>query len=89
MATATITESGLNTMVSALAERPMAAKKRGRPKKPGGEGTQVRIASDLAAKGRYLATERGVSLTDLLSELLRPGIEKEFRKAGKNLMEGE
>ena len=75
-------------MSTGLAERTMA-KIKGRPKKPGGEGTQVRIDSDLAAKGRYLATERGVSLTELLSGILRPVLERDFRKAGKQLMGGD
>jgi hypothetical protein len=63
--------------------------KKGRPRKPGGEGTQVRIDSDLAAKGRYLATRKGISLTELLSGILRPTIEREFRKAAKELMGGD
>jgi hypothetical protein len=62
------------------------AKRRGRPEKPGGEGTVVRMASDLVAKAKYLAAQRGIPLSDYLSELLRPVIEREFRKAGRELM---
>jgi hypothetical protein len=74
-------------MVSvAEAEVATVAKKKGRPKKPGGEGTQVRIDPDLAAKGKYLAALAGVSLTEYLSGLLRPTLDREFRKAGRSLM---
>lgn len=57
------------------------AKAKGRPKKPGGEGTQVRVESDLATKARYIAAQRGVTVLDLLSGILRPVLDREFRKA--------
>ena len=63
------------------------AKAKGRPKKPGGEGTQVRIASDLATKAKYLATQKGVTLNDYLSAILRPQIEKDFRRVGRELLD--
>jgi hypothetical protein len=72
-----------------LTERLPVARPKGRPKKPGGEGTQVRIDSDLAVKAKYLATGEGLSLTEYLSRVLRPVVEKEFRKAGRNLLEEE
>jgi hypothetical protein len=75
-------------MATAVVESPMARTK-GRPKKPGGEGTPVRIDSDLVTKARYLAAHRGVALSELLSALLRPIIDKEFRKAGRELMGDE
>jgi hypothetical protein len=65
---------------------PAMAKGRGRPKKPGGEGTPVRIDSELVAKAKYLAALCGVALSDLLSEFLRPVVEREFRKAGRELL---
>lgn len=74
-------------MVSVLELEPMA-KAKGRPKKPGGEGTQVRIESDLATKARYLAAERGTTVLDLLSGILRPVIDREFRKAAPKTEEG-
>ena len=66
-------------------------KKPGRPKNPNGEGTQVRIDTDLIAKARYLVAVRGdgTSLTQLLSGILRPTLEREFTKATKQLIEGE
>jgi hypothetical protein len=63
------------------------AKRKGRPEKAGGEGTVVRIAGDVVAKAKYLAAQRGIPASDYLSELLRPVIEREFRKAGKELMD--
>lgn len=74
-------------MTTATEVPPMA--KKGRPNKPTGKGLPVRIDADLVSKGKYLASRRGVSLTELLSDLLRPLIEREFRKAGKELMGGE
>ena len=69
-------------------ERPMA-KPKGRPKKPGGKGIPVRLDSIVVKKARYLATERGEDLSDYLSDLLRPIVQREFRKAGKDLMGGD
>jgi hypothetical protein len=63
------------------------AKAKGRPKKPSGEGTPVRIDSDIASKAKYLAALQDRPLSDYLSGLLRPIVDREFRKAGKNLFE--
>jgi hypothetical protein len=61
-----------------------------RTKKPGdGPGTQVRIDSDLVAKARYLAAQSGLELSGYLSQLLRPQIEREFKKAGRELLSDE
>lgn len=59
---------------------------KGRPKKATGEGTPVRIDADLVTKARYLAAQRGAAVSELLSDLLRPMIDREFRKAAKELM---
>ena len=75
-------------MATATEGRVMA-KAKGRPKKPGGEGTVVRIDAALAAQAKYLAARAGVPMSDYLSDLLRPTIEREMRKAGKELFEGE
>lgn len=60
--------------------------KKGRPKKPGGEGAVVRIHSDLKSMADYLAALRGIPTSDYLSELLRPMITREMKKAGKDLL---
>lgn len=72
-------------MVVSMKDDVMAAK--GRPKKPGGEGTVVRIDADLAAKAKYLATAKGIPLSEFLSGLLRSKIEHEFKKAARPLLE--
>jgi len=64
-----------------------------RKKKPGeGPGTPVRIDADLVAKARYLSAREGLELSAYVSGLLRPLIEREFKKAGRELLrenEGE
>ncbi len=65
------------------------ARSKGRPKKPGGEGVPVRIDSDIIAKARYLAAEDDVPLSEYLSLLMRPVVEREFKKKGRNMLEGE
>jgi hypothetical protein len=47
----------------------------------------VRVDSDIVAKARYLASMRDVPISKLLSDILRPVIEREFRKAGRDLIE--
>jgi hypothetical protein len=61
----------------------MAAKK----KASDGAGSVVRIDADLITKGRYLAAREGVALSEYLSRILRPAIEREFKKAGRELMD--
>jgi predicted HicB family RNase H-like nuclease len=72
-----------------LIAREPVSKPKGRPKKPGGEGTQVRIDPDVVSKARYVAAMQHVTLSELLSEWLRPIADREFRRAGKKLFEGE
>jgi hypothetical protein len=62
--------------------------KAGRPRKLTGEGSQVRIASDLASKARLIVGDRGGDLTDYLSEILRPRITKDYAMMIKKLEEG-
>jgi hypothetical protein len=65
------------------------AKAKGRPKKPGGLGTQVRIDSDIASMAKYLAAQRGESITEYLSAMLRPQVVREFQRAAKDVVKGE
>lgn len=74
-------------MGTATVSAPMA-KAKGRPRKPSGEGTPVRLDSDVVSMARYLAAKKGTSLTKLLSDLLRPPIEREFKAAAKDLLKG-
>ena len=61
-----------------------------RSRKRRGDGTPVRIDPDIASKARYLAAGRGVPPSELLSAYFRPAIERESRRASRELMtEGE
>ncbi len=64
------------------------AKKRGRPKTSTGEGPPVRIEADLSSMAKYVASHRGVPVSKLVSELLRPVLEREFQKVGQKLAKG-
>lgn len=59
------------------------AKSKGRPKKPGGEGTQVRIDSHVARMAKFVASESAMSLSDYLSGLLRDRVTKDYRRCAK------
>ena len=62
--------------------------KRGRPKKPIGEGSQVRIAHDLASKARLIVGDRGIDLAEYLNEIIRPRITRDYAALVKKLGEG-
>lgn len=63
------------------------AKKTGRPRKPTGGGSPVRIDRDLVTMARTLAGYRGAAISEYLSDLLRPVITKEYRAMVKELGE--
>jgi hypothetical protein len=50
---------------------------------------QIRIDGDIVEKAQFIAASQGKSLRELLSEWLRPIADREFRRAGKKLFEGE
>lgn len=75
--------------MNGVAELSAMAKKRGRPKKPGGDGAQVRIEADLASMARYIAARKGSKTIDLLSAILRPALEREFGKLAPKIGEVE
>jgi hypothetical protein len=52
--------------------------KRGRPAKPGGQGSQVRIAPDLASKARMIVGDRGIALVEYLDGILRSQITRDY-----------
>ena len=72
----------------ALVDEPMA-KMKGRPRKPGGEGTLVRIDSDIVNRARYLSAQLGTPISELLSDILRPDIDRLFRKVTREVLEAE
>src|SRR3954463_2213419 len=63
----------------------IAVAKRGRPKKLTGEGTQVRVESDLVSMARLIVANRGTELTTYLSDILRPRIVKDYAAMVKRL----
>ena len=56
------------------------AKKAGRPVKPGGEGTPIRLNPDLAAKAKIVAMRRHIAAGDYVSEIIRVRVLKDFAK---------
>ena len=69
-----------------LKERVMA-KKVGRPGKPSGPGRPVRVADDVVSMARRNADFQGVPLSDYLSDLLRPGVMRDYQAMLKKLGE--
>jgi len=59
--------------------------KQGRPRKPMGEGVQVRIAPDLASKARLIVGDRGIDLGEYLNEILRPRVTNDYAAMVKKL----
>lgn len=64
------------------------AKKVGRPKKATGQGDSVRVDSDLVKKARYLAIDRDQAVSEVLSDLLRPVIDREYAKWERDKLKG-
>ncbi len=60
----------------------------GRPKS-GRNDIAVKIDRTLAARARFVAELRGVSLTEYLSEAVRPVVDKDFARAAQGTAEGE
>ena len=76
---------GLKDMLATRMREDVMARKAGRPKKPGGEGAQVRIDRDLAKMARAVANHSGSQIGDYLSGLLRPTITRDYRKMLQDL----
>jgi hypothetical protein len=60
-------------------------RERGRPKKPAGVGSQVRIEKDLATMARLVSSRRGIAIADYLSGILRPVITRDYRQTVREL----
>jgi hypothetical protein len=72
----------------AMAKRkPSEAKPTGRPPKPTGSPTQVRMDPDIASMAKVVASVEGISMTELLSGILRPILSERTKLAGRKLME--
>lgn len=65
------------------------AGKKGRPPKVTGEGTAVRLDSDIVAMAKVIALSKRIPMSEYLSSHLRPIITKEYPEAGKILFNTE
>ena len=67
-----------------VVERPMARTKRtGRPVTSERDDVVVKIDTQVAAKARYVASTRKITLAEYLSELIRPLVDRDFDRAVK------
>ena len=64
-------------------------KLKGRPRKPGGEGSLVRIDSDIVSRARYLSAQLDIPMSEMLSEILRSEIDRRFRKVTREVLKAE
>jgi hypothetical protein len=55
----------------------------GRPKKPDGEGSHVRIDSSVASMARRVADYRGLKIREYLSEILRPVVLRDYKETNQ------
>jgi hypothetical protein len=59
------------------------------PRKPKRNDVAVKVDAEVVRKARVVATYREVPLAELLSELLAPVVEKEYRKFKTELIQEE
>jgi uncharacterized protein YehS (DUF1456 family) len=72
---------GMRFMVtSELAERPMAARKRGKDSGPKANTVVVKVEAEIIRKARIIASFEGKDLSSFISEALGPVIEKRYRE---------
>jgi hypothetical protein len=75
------------TSGSDAAVSPATSKPFGRPPKSTGTPTQVRMDADIAALAKVVASMEGVSMTDLLSDILRPILNERAKQVGRKFLE--
>jgi hypothetical protein len=75
------------TTGTATAVSPAVGKPTGRPPKPTGTPTQVRMDADIAALAKVVASMEGVSMTDLLSGILRPILNERAKQVGRKFLD--
>jgi hypothetical protein len=68
---------------SAVAEKPMAKKRMGRPPTSDRDDIAVKLDRNVAADARYIAEKRSMSLAEYLTELVRPMVAKDFQQVTK------
>jgi hypothetical protein len=74
-------------MVDATAEQTMARGK-GRPRQEKRHDVSVKLDSVIVSKAKMIASARGLTLAEFLSDLLRAPVDREFTKEMKRLEEG-
>ena len=72
-------------MVSAgaVVAKPMAKKRMGRPPISERDDIAVKLDRNVAARRRYIAEKRSMSLAEYLTELVRPMVAKDFQQVTK------
>jgi hypothetical protein len=65
------------------------AKAKGRPKTSERQDVSIKFDKSLAAMARLVASAKGISIAEYLSELARPLIEKDLAKEMKRLEGGK
>lgn len=71
--------------MEAIAERGTMDKRPGRPKTSTRVDTVVKIDKTLAGKAKLIAAHEGISIADLMSELLQSPIDKRYAKMLRDL----
>jgi hypothetical protein len=79
----------LESEVSTIEATAAMAKAKGRPKTSEREDVSIKFDKSLAAMARLVATARGISIAEYLSELARPLIEKDLATEMKRLEGGK
>lgn len=59
------------------------------PGKPAGPGRPVRVADDVVSMARRISDFRGVMLSDYLSEVLRPAVQRDYQLMLRKLGEAK
>ena len=60
-------------------------RKRGRPKTSNRKDVSVKIDHVIASRAHYVAKFKGISIAELLSDMLEQPITRAFREVGKDL----
>ena len=74
--------------MNAVAELKTMAKKLGRPKS-GRDDVSVKLDRAIVGKAKLIATHEGTSVAELLSEILRPHVDKRYAQMLRSLEAGD
>ena len=77
-------------MITAMAEmKPMAKRGRGRPKQSERDDVSVKIDRTLVGKARLVATHRGVTMAELLSDIIKGPLDRYYVQMIRELDKGQ